>query len=1304
LQNKFYLGKQMDYPFENLDPETFQQFCQALLAKEFSNVQCFPVAQPDGGRDALSYFSEDEERSFIMYQVKFVRQPQAETDPHKWLIKTLKGENGEAAKLKKQIPKGAKQYILLTNIKGTAHPDSGSIDQINQLFKTELGVPAQCWWRDDLSRRLDNAWDLKWVYPTLMTGPDLIRSVIELGLSENKERRASAIRAYVTHQFNIEQKVKFKQVDIDNRLFELFIDVPVVSPNSAPTKKLAYFYQSIYRYVARDILQFRQANTRVIHSGEISLPFDAGMEFYAGRDEQLIVGAAAMLLHPVVQKNIPYVVIEGAPGQGKSTITQYICQVHRMQILGKDQVEQLIPEQYREDEAFDKLPKEHKSSSVRLPFRVDLRDLATWLAKQNPFSPDRYDEPHPKWHKSLESFLAAQVENDSGGFEFEVADLHAVAKLSSVLLVFDGLDEVADIENRREVVQEIVKGINRLSSNAASLQVIVTSRPAAFANSPVFPEDKFLHYHLGPVTRPLIDEYAQKWMNARKLDNQQIKEVKKVLQEKLDQPHLRDLATNPMQLTILFTLIRRKTASLPDKRTALYDCYIELYFDREAEKNAVVSNYRDLLIDINRYLAWILHVEAEEENGSGRITQERFRTLLADYLTNEGYPESLVDNLLVCMVERVGALVSRVEGTYEFEVQPLREYFAAKHLYVTAPPSPPGNEKPGTKPDRFDAIARDFYWLNVTRFYAGCYSKGELADLIDRLEELIGQEGYSLISYPRLLAAMLLSDWVFNQIPKSARRVIELILDPIGLRYLLTSNSRRLSSGNPLVLQKDCGQNELITRCFAILGDAPPKDYALDVIDLVKANASADEVEKLWLGAVLAHKNGERTRWLEYGLYLGSLSKLSVTDLSTVLSDEISNLIRIKILFDARRFDYFEITNENFQLAVEAILLGDINIDSQSRNKSILELLSYATDVKRYTLAFSNYYPVSLSQVWKHERIYTNYRVLSIPSLSRENIHNIPNFSDLYKCYEILDTVEKESHSSVQEWATQITPWDNLVEKARSLYGNQWAFFKLANLASGIKSKNETYTEFHDLLDHSVPLCKRARYARLRSGTVSYWQRLFSQAKNDTDIMFGVLILMTWGSKKTLEQLAGVVEIHVEKLSTEYWGRLYNSVEESVSWTQQGSGRLIIFDVDLLPQVLNARTVTLLGIRSKKPKDLYSKYLYGYSGSDFLVLQYWQSVVIQLLGEGEISWQSALEIISQSYMKGVVSERYAVHKFVRTVPADSLPDDIAKEISRQPERYPGFLVAAAEAKCRESVASKIVKVGEIARRDKWFST
>jgi hypothetical protein len=191
----------MDYPFENLDPEKFQEFCQSLLAKEFSGMQCFPVAQPDGGRDALAYFPDASSRNFVMFQVKFVRNPFAESDPHKWLQSKIAEE---LPKIRNQITKGAKNFVLLTNVRGTAHPDSGSIDIISQLLNKELGIPSQCWWRDDLSRRLDNSWDLKWVHPELMTGKDLIRFIVENGLSEDKERRSSAIRAFVKDQFNIE--------------------------------------------------------------------------------------------------------------------------------------------------------------------------------------------------------------------------------------------------------------------------------------------------------------------------------------------------------------------------------------------------------------------------------------------------------------------------------------------------------------------------------------------------------------------------------------------------------------------------------------------------------------------------------------------------------------------------------------------------------------------------------------------------------------------------------------------------------------------------------------------------------------------------------------------------------------------------------------------------------------------------------------------------------------------------------------------------------------------------------------------
>lgn len=98
----------MDYPFENLNPEKFQEFAQALLAKEFPDLQCFPVAQPDGGRDIVSYKYGVSLNNFAVYQVKYVRRPLAEKDTHKWLLGIIESE---APKVKELILKGAKQFF-----------------------------------------------------------------------------------------------------------------------------------------------------------------------------------------------------------------------------------------------------------------------------------------------------------------------------------------------------------------------------------------------------------------------------------------------------------------------------------------------------------------------------------------------------------------------------------------------------------------------------------------------------------------------------------------------------------------------------------------------------------------------------------------------------------------------------------------------------------------------------------------------------------------------------------------------------------------------------------------------------------------------------------------------------------------------------------------------------------------------------------------------------------------------------------------------------------------------------------------
>ncbi|MGY3152644.1 hypothetical protein [Bradyrhizobium elkanii] len=87
---------------------------------------------------------------------------------------------------------------------------------------------------------------------------------------------------------------------------------------------------------------------------------------------------------------------------------------------------------------------------------------------------------------------------------------------------------------------------------------------------------------------------------------------------------------------------------------------------------------------------------------SGLISANDLRATLHNYLKAEGHPTEVVEEIFGAMLERVVMIVPRIQGTYEFEVQPLREYFAARFLYDTASYSPTGKERKGTKPDRFE--------------------------------------------------------------------------------------------------------------------------------------------------------------------------------------------------------------------------------------------------------------------------------------------------------------------------------------------------------------------------------------------------------------------------------------------------------------------------------------------------------------------------------------------------------------------------------------------------------------------------
>lgn len=1250
----------MDYLFENLGDERFQEFCSCLISKEFPNTQAFPVGQPDGGRDSIVYMMNSGAKEFIVFQVKFVRNPNENRDVHKWLTSTIEGE---VDKINELIPRGAKSYYLLTNVRGTAHIDVGSKDRVNDILEKNIKIPSMCWWRDDLSVLFEKDTLFKWSFPEILNGQDILNGVLFEGLYENKERRENVIKAYLVDQYEVDNEVKFKQIDLHNRLLNLFTDVPIkVKKYNEKNKSLKTTLSSVdYQ---RKILVNEENH------------------FFEETNDMC---AAEFLLHPKVQSEIERILLEGGPGQGKSTIAQYVCQVHRARLLNKTIDLEL-------------LPAKTKYSPVRLPFKIDLRDVSNWVERKNPYqsilSQDYFESI---WKNSLESFLVGHIFYHSKLEEFNSTDFIAICKLSPILFVFDGFDEIANIKVRSEVIDFINKGINRISANTKSIQVVITSRPAAFTDTVGFSIDNYPHFELKDITLPIVNDYVEKWIKASKLDSRDANELRKLIKDKLEMPHLKDLAKSPMQLAIFISLLRTKGQSLPNKRTALYDSYIDLFFDRESEKNKLIRDKRDLIVAIHQYLAWILHSEAELLKNSGSIHINDLHQKLKEYLNKEGHDSSIAEQLFDVMKERVCALVSRVQGTFEFEVQPLREYFCAKHLYKSAPHSSAGSVKPGTKPDRFHAILRNFYWQNVVRFFAGCADAGELDMLIQELKELQDDDVLKFTNYPRIITAQILSDYVFTQKPLKLKSVLQIIVDGINIGNVIDQDSR-YSSSEPLFLPNECGRVELIDECFFQLIKFPRNDYASELIGIINNNP-LNNLEK-WLSFVPSFTGKQLTLWLEYAYRLRLIHRIDEECLLNILDEgdvnETKN--RIQLLINGNRLEVID-NNEKFKkILLAGILNNELNNVNRNKPEHSLNFLSIilqpfiianilSSDKINLTLTLINY----LNQY--------NYRYLSKDKEPRRisEFAIIDNIDSLIK--EFSDSISELYDYPIANFNNSIEPWDFLVEKARRIFEDNWGLKIIAIIAAGIKSKNETYDDFNELNNSDLSLCKRARCARMKSGNLKYWNMQFS---DNTDNLFSLLVFFTWATPKVIVQLLTILSEIIQSISSRDIEILVNALSctSDISTFNKSQQKFIEdeFHLNKTDDILKYIVSLRFDYESRQ------KYMFNHISDSSGVLEDTARIKFQyLIGifMKDPTNKSILYDIKIAYksINNFDEGRYYRHRFDELI---EMPYEIAKTIMEECKEYPIIISSLAEKTCRLYANEKLKAVGEIAKKEKWF--
>ncbi|WP_157735085.1 NACHT domain-containing protein [Pseudofrankia inefficax] len=963
------------------------------------------------------------------------------------------------------------------------------------------------------------------------------------------------------------------------------------------------------------------------------------------------LGAASLLLGQSA-RDFPRLVIEGAPGQGKSTLSQYLAQVHRIRLLGN------VAETARISPA-------HRAGPVLLPLKLDLRDLADWL------DPEERTSSEPRrptdWEPTLESALAAHIHRFSGGMRFDVADLVAVIDQHPTLVILDGLDEVGYLRMRESVVAAVAEAATRLGSGQSDFRMLVTSRPSVIAHAATLPRRQFQHLALGPLSRPLIDEYAEKWATARRLPKRDLAEQRSVLKEKLSQPHMIELAKNTMQLSILLSLIWAVGGSLPDKRTKLYDDYVKVFLDREAEKSRVVRVNRDLLIDIHCYLAFHLHSSAESNQKSGRgaaagrITEEELRRLLREYLRENGKSAELVDSLFTGMVERVLAIVSRVTGTYEFEVQPLREYFAGRFLNHTAPNSPPGRPRPGTKPDRFLAIAPNPYWFNICRFFAGYYNKGELADLAERIEELGREPAQAAAPLARTIAVALLQDWVFTQSPRATQRMVDFAFDDLGLRWASLPAPLLAETGAGRVrLTEECGGQHLFEKAWGRLQNEPLTERARGLCQLA---AGCGDFFTPWLARVRRETGPERTRWIAFGAWADVVRHLATADALELLGPEQDKEFPARACY----------------LVGAGLLYDDLPA-------------AIRTAVARAVLNFGG---------------------LSIVTTGTSQLMTIANLANIVPASGILRSetdrkpddepvgaavaaISELMESSVGEsWYHSLERWRWLVDAVDRLCPDTWLARRLAfRAASEVRSRAESGRGSTGLFSGPGGLVDRLRAARRRRNQPWWWEEQLEEAESQFDRALWALAVTEWCSVDALRALILPLDRVVTGLDRWVAGLLQEAVRDH---SRRAAGRRIEYRFSPVAHLrLSADTAMLLHFRAATADaELLVRRAIAASDWTPFVATSIADFLVPRLGEEPAEWLRDLRRLERLERSGALRGGETLWpKENRTGP----PAEIIDMIRRNPWGFSSTAVILASA-----VAPAPRIVAEIAQEQQWLT-
>nr|AXV46306.1 HNH endonuclease, ATP-binding protein [Arthrobacter sp.] len=907
-----------------------------------------------------------------------------------------------------------------------------------------------------------------------------------------REALQTTLRTYLGDRYSAENSVQFQQVDLRGPSVDaMFVDVPVGCRRDGTA--LAVLLERISESAPGDTEDLERTSGLAI------------------------TGATQALLHPDWAGNA---VLVGGPGQGKSTVLQYVCQFHRARRLGKNEYTAGQSELAR------------ATSTARFPVRIDLRKYALWATIRVSASSPKKGKKTKRtsggaedW-RSLEEFILEDIRRNIGANIFTPHDLVVLLATEPVLLALDGLDEVASLPTRARVVDEIIRMQGRLSADAADLVILIATRPGT-SLQPLTASGTFPLLHLQRLTQGLRLQYLNQWCNVSSLAPAAAEKLQSTFMDSQHIPHISELASYPMQLAILLHLLYRRQL-LPQQRTDLYEEYLKTFLDREQTENKepLLADKRRVIEDTHAYLGWYLQTKAEEGQSAGSITRDELRQLLRTYLAGRPKEQELADELYSALTDRVLCLVER-DDAFEFEVQSLREYFAALHIFENLTPKGNGN----SRDDGLNALIERPYWANVCRFFIGKLSTGEIRGLGSNFHEV--EKKIAPHPLVRAMAVTVLNDRIYDGLTSAEiREVVDFIFDGPGVT--LAQDGVLDPAGNPLWLSEEAGRAQAVAHLKTRLEE----DSTDAVREAAARSLAAHAVPEDTLTAWWWKKFEPSLAWLRTAAHLGALTNLrpeQTDQLSSALAaDSDSRAWAIDLLLTGG----YDGTDD----AVEQVMIDSLNngsaetVEARPTVTNLEVLAACASDV----LAG----PFTTTLRFSQQR--------TSPGRSQA-----------------ATRIEQASQSLRSDpcGPSSSADWDQYLSTVADAWGDGWVLRRAVSMSPATIDLSSI-----SIRTQSAPLTTAAQTEanyRENKSKAAWWREHFTTTSSQLELMLGVLALLKVARTSVIIDLADVLDTVVHGFDVKQFQTVERALHrEAIS----GQGRTLN-----MQEALRLRKVDLSG-------------------------------------------------------------------------------------------------------------------------------